>query len=129
MRLTIFAANSYRLLIGNKEYLKQRPFCDLVANKTSAMNRFLLSFTLLVGWCFSGYESCLAAVQTATVRTDSRITYQKITGFGGFVNSPQFAYNYMSSTEIKKLWGNSSTAGYNIMRLYFLSGKRLAPSP
>ncbi|HEX2935393.1 MAG TPA: hypothetical protein VHO72_08565, partial [Bacteroidales bacterium] len=61
--------------------------------------------------------------QTATIRLNSSVTYQKITGFGGFVNSPTFAYNHMSADEIKKLWGKNSEAGYNIMRLYIPIGE------
>ena len=54
----------------------------------------------------------------AKVKIDKSITYQKITGFGGFVCSPQFGYNHMTTTEIQKLWGAGSDGGYNIMRLY-----------
>lgn len=54
----------------------------------------------------------------AKVKIDKNIAYQKVTGFGGFVCSPQFAYNHMTTTEIQKLWGAGSEAGYNIMRLY-----------
>ncbi|MDR6403646.1 MULTISPECIES: T9SS type A sorting domain-containing protein [Chryseobacterium] len=54
----------------------------------------------------------------AKVKIDKSIAYQKITGFGGFVCSPQFGYNHMTTTEIQKLWGAGSVAGYNIMRLY-----------
>ncbi|EJL68842.1 T9SS type A sorting domain-containing protein [Chryseobacterium populi] len=56
--------------------------------------------------------------QLTTVKIDKNITYQKIKGFGGFVCSPQFAYNHMSTSEIQTLWGAGSEAGYNIMRLY-----------
>lgn len=56
--------------------------------------------------------------QLTTVKIDKNITYQKITGFGGFVCSPQFAYNHMTPSEIQTLWGANSEAGYNIMRLY-----------
>ena len=59
----------------------------------------------------------------STVRFDASVTHQKITGFGGFVCSPQFTYNHMSTTEIKKVWGASSTVGCNIMRLYIPIGK------
>ena len=59
----------------------------------------------------------------STVRFDASVTHQKITGFGGFVCSPQFTYNHMSTTEIKKVWGASSTVGCNIMRLYNPIGK------
>lgn len=54
----------------------------------------------------------------AKVKIDKTVAYQKITGFGGFVCSPQFAYNHMTTTEIQKLWGTGSEGGYNIMRLY-----------
>ncbi|MDR7211739.1 T9SS type A sorting domain-containing protein [Flavobacterium piscis] len=56
--------------------------------------------------------------QNAKVQIDKNKTYQKVTGFGGFVCSPQFGYDYMSPDEIKKMWGTNSQAGYNIMRLY-----------
>jgi glucuronoarabinoxylan endo-1,4-beta-xylanase len=56
--------------------------------------------------------------QNAKVQIDKNKTYQKVTGFGGFVCSPQFGYDYMSVDEIKKMWGTNSAAGYNIMRLY-----------
>ena len=58
-----------------------------------------------------------------TVRFDATKTHQHITGFGGFVCSPQFTYNHMSTTEIKKVWGKSSTVGCNIMRLYIPIGR------
>jgi glucuronoarabinoxylan endo-1,4-beta-xylanase len=54
----------------------------------------------------------------AKVKIDKNIVYQKITGFGGFVCSPQFGYNHMTTTEIQQLWGAGSEGGYNIMRLY-----------
>lgn len=56
--------------------------------------------------------------QLTTVKIDKNITYQNIKGFGGFVCSPQFAYNHMSTSEIQTLWGTASEGGYNIMRLY-----------
>lgn len=55
--------------------------------------------------------------QSATLTVNST-TYQKITGFGGFVCSPQFGYDHMTTDEIRKMWGPNSEAGYNIMRLY-----------
>jgi glucuronoarabinoxylan endo-1,4-beta-xylanase len=58
--------------------------------------------------------------QTPKVRIDNTTPRQKITGFGGFVCSPQFAYNHMTPSEIQKMWGTNSEAGYNIMRLYIL---------
>ncbi len=64
------------------------------------------------------FTNANAAVKTATIRINKDIKYQKITGYGGFVNSPQFGYNHMSTTEIKKMWGKNSEGGYNIMRIY-----------
>lgn len=40
--------------------------------------------------------------QSATL-TVNNTTYQKITGFGGFVCSPQFGYNHMTTDEIRKI--------------------------
>jgi glucuronoarabinoxylan endo-1,4-beta-xylanase len=77
------------------------------------MKRLILSLTL---------TTCVLATamsqQTATIRIDSQTRYQHITGFGGFVCSPQFQYNHMSSADIKKVWGAGSTVGCNIMRHY-----------
>ena len=64
-----------------------------------------------------------AQPQTATVVINDKTTHQKITGFGGFVNSPQFGYNHMSEAEIKKIWGNDSETKYNIMRIYISSNE------
>ena len=58
-----------------------------------------------------------------TLRLDATQKHQHITGFGGFVCSPQFGYNHMSTTEIKKVWGPTSTVGCNIMRLYIPIGR------
>ena len=63
-------------------------------------------------------SSAQLSAQNAKVQIDKNKTYQKVTGFGGFVCSPQFGYDYMSPDEIKKMWGTNSEAGYNIMRLY-----------
>ena len=58
-----------------------------------------------------------------TVRFDAIKTHQRITGFGGFVNSPQFTYNHMSDADIRKVWGSASTIGCNIMRVYLPIGR------
>ena len=59
-----------------------------------------------------------------TVRLDATKTYQHITGFGAFVCSPGFAYNHMSTDEIKRVWGPpTNSLGCNIMRLYIPIGK------
>ncbi len=65
----------------------------------------------------------LGFAQNPKVKIDKNISYQKITGFGGFVNSPQFTYNHMTTQEIQTLWGANSVAGYNIMRLYIPENK------
>lgn len=78
---------------------------------------FLLGLVLL----FVFFIPVEGATRSAGVRVDSRTTYQKITGFGGFVCSPSFGYNHMTTAEIQKLWGKNSEAGYNIMRLYIPS--------
>ena len=65
----------------------------------------------------------VAAQTTTTVRLDAQSTHQRITGFGGFVCSPQFQYGHMSDVDIKKVWGTTSTVGCNIMRLYIPIGK------
>ena len=74
---------------------------------------------LLVAFCACGSIQA----QKATLRIDAQTKHQHITGFGGFVCSPQFGYNHMSQAEIKKVWGNGSTVGCNIMRLYIPIGK------
>ena len=63
------------------------------------------------------------AQQKSTLKIDATNQHQRITGFGAFVCSPQFTYNHMSTSEIKKVWGSTSTLGCNIMRLYIPIGK------
>ena len=75
----------------------------------------LAGLLLLSAVCFAQTKS--------TVRFDVQTKYQKITGFGAFVCSPQFAYGHMSDSEIKKVWGPTSTLGCNIMRLYLPIGE------
>ena len=81
------------------------------------MNKGILlaGFILLSTACF--------AQTKGTVRFDTSVKHQHITGFGGFVCSPQFGYGHMSESEIKKVWGPSSTLGCNIMRLYLPVGE------
>ena len=71
--------------------------------------------------------TCLASeaqdTQRATMRIDAGHQHQRITGFGGFVCSPQFQYNHMTSSDINKVWGPASTVGCNIMRLYIPIGR------
>lgn len=79
------------------------------------LKKLLLSIFTVVASC--------AWSQDATVRIDAQKKYQQITGFGGFVCSPQFTYNHMNNAEIDKVWGKSSTVGCNIMRLYIPIGR------
>ena len=72
-------------------------------------------------------SSAQVIAQNAKVQIDKNKKYQQITGFGGFVCSPQFGYNHMSVDEIKKMWGANSETGYNIMRLY-IPGENNWPS-
>jgi len=67
--------------------------------------------------------TAFSQVRNATIKLNKDVSYQKITGFGGFVNSPQFAYNHMSEEEIRKMWGTGSETGYNMMRIYIPIGK------
>lgn len=76
----------------------------------------LINFIIIQ--CICLFFSCFFYGQLTTVKIDKNISYQNIKGFGGFVCSPQFAYNHMSTSEIQTLWGAGSEGGYNIMRLY-----------
>lgn len=76
----------------------------------------LISLITMYSLCL--FFSSVLYGQLTTVKIDKNITYQNIKGFGGFVCSPQFAYNHMSTSEIQTLWGTGSEGGYNIMRLY-----------
>ncbi|HBL73142.1 MAG TPA: hypothetical protein DD409_09855, partial [Bacteroidales bacterium] len=61
-------------------------------------NRFLSLVFLSIATILT-FNPVQAATKTASVRIDSTIKHQRITGFGGFVCSPQFGYNHMSETE------------------------------
>jgi len=80
-------------------------------------NKFIQSTALLCAVLLS-LNFAHAQTRTATVRINNQVAHQRITGFGGFVNSPQFGYNHMSETEIRKIWGKDSETKCNIMRLY-----------
>lgn len=86
------------------------------------MNRFFKRMTM-AALLLAGFSATLSAQTKATVRIDAQVTHQHITGFGGFVCSPQFTYGHMSNTEIAKVWGTTSTVGCNIMRLYIPIGR------
>jgi len=85
------------------------------------MKKNFYTFSVLLS-AFFLLQTPILAQKTATIKINSTVTYQKITGFGGFVCSPSFAYNWMSTDNIRKLWGKNSEAGYNIMRLYIPIG-------
>lgn len=80
---------------------------------------------VFLGFLFS--VSITAANRLATLVIDKNQTYQRITGFGGFVNSPQFQYNHMSEAEIRRLWGKNSETGYTMMRMYLPVGEAYWP--
>lgn len=82
-----------------------------------------LRFALLLTFVVALQDASFSQVKVASVKVNKNTTYQKITGFGGFVNSPQFTYNYMTPAEIQQLWGAASDAGYNIMRMYIPTGE------
>jgi glucuronoarabinoxylan endo-1,4-beta-xylanase len=84
--------------------------------------RLFTSAILIAGLTFL-YTTVSAQALNATIKLNKEVPYQKITGFGGFVNSPQFGYNHMTEAEIRKMWGQSSEAGYNIMRIYIPIGE------
>ena len=79
--------------------------------------------TILLSLMFVALGCIAVHAQRATLRIDAQKKYQRITGFGGFVCSPQFQYNHMSTADIKKVWGPTSTVGCNIMRLYIPVGR------
>ena len=95
---------------------KTRQLWFLAYKELKTMRRNLLLPTLLL-------LSATLFAQSASVRIDANTKHQHITGFGAFVCSPQFAYNHMSTTEIKRVWGPTSTIGCNIMRLYIPIGR------
>ena len=79
---------------------------------------FIISLSLFV------LAMGMMAQKEVTLTLDSQTTHQRITGFGAFVCSPAFAYNHMSTADMKKVWGPESTVGCNIMRLFIPIGKQ-----
>jgi glucuronoarabinoxylan endo-1,4-beta-xylanase len=78
---------------------------------------------VIIACCLLATGWQLSTTAQNTVRIDATKKHQRITGFGGFVCSPSFQYNHMTNAEIDKVWGESSTVGCNIMRLYIPIGK------
>lgn len=67
--------------------------------------------------------SAQAAEQTAGITIDSRVKYQRVTGFGGFSPSPQWSY-WLGDNEMNKLFGKADDQlGLNIVRLYISPNK------
>ena len=62
---------------------------------------------VLIVCCLLAAGCHLSMTAQNTVRIDATKTHQRITGFGGFVCSPSFAYGHMSNAEIDKVWGES----------------------
>ncbi|MPS75171.1 MAG: T9SS type A sorting domain-containing protein [Chryseobacterium sp.] len=86
------------------------------------MNKFITTSIRRITFFVIVLSTFHLIAQTPKVRIDAT-PRQKITGFGGFVCSPQFAYDHMTPAEIEKMWGANSDAGYNIMRLYIPTTK------
>lgn len=64
-----------------------------------------------------------AWAQEATIEIDSRVTYQHVTGFGGFSPSPTWSY-WLGNAEMDKLFGHGEgQLGLNILRLYMANSK------
>jgi glucuronoarabinoxylan endo-1,4-beta-xylanase len=89
--------------------------------KTRLLNQ--LQFLILLLFTIAFQPTLFAQVKIASVKVDKNTAYQKITGFGGFVNSPQFGYNHMTPAEIRQVWGAASQTGCNIMRIYIPTGE------
>ena len=53
-------------------------------------------FAVLMFFCVSALATH-ANNKSATIIIDKNSTFQRISGFGFFVNSPQFAYNQMTT--------------------------------
>lgn len=61
--------------------------------------------------------------RTANIVVDSRVKYQHVTGFGGFIPSPTWSY-WLKDAEINKLFGSESgRLGLNIGRLYIANNR------
>ena len=89
-------------------------------------NKFIRSTALLCVVLLS-QNFAFSQTKTATLAINDQVTYQKITGFGAFVNSPQFAYGAMSEAEIRTVWGAASETNCNIMRIYIPTGSTTNP--
>lgn len=81
------------------------------------MKRLIIGLGALAFGVFGAYA------QEATVEIDSRVTYQHVTGFGGFSPSPTWQY-WLGNAEMDKLFGKGEDQlGLNILRLYMANNK------
>ncbi|HRZ97270.1 MAG TPA: hypothetical protein P5084_06910 [Paludibacter sp.] len=87
------------------------------------MNYITQKLIITFSFAFATFGVINATTQNASLRINKDVTFQKVTGYGGFVNSPQFGYGHMSETEIRKVWGKGSNLGLNIMRIYIPIGE------
>ena len=74
--------------------------------KTLTVKKLICSVAFaLAGANMAAQAAMLGAQQPQRViaKLDATHLHQRITGFGGFVCSPQFQYNHMSTTDIKKV--------------------------
>lgn len=109
--------NCVQSLLGRDKIIDSRRLYPTMT--TIFIKRLFLFFT----FAYFLYNNLYAQSQNASLKINAGVVYQKITGFGGFVNSGTFGYNHMSEAEIRKMWGKESEAGYNIMRLYLPTGE------
>ncbi len=63
---------------------------------------------VLIVCCLLAAGCHLSMTAQNTVRIDATKTHQRITGFGGFVCSPSFAYGHMSNA--RGQWGQVSVS-------------------
>lgn len=101
--------------------MKHAHIAHLFTHRRQSAAAFLLCLLLVAT------TGSIRANERATLRISSIERHQTITGFGGFVCSPQFGYNHMSTAEINLVWGPASQLGCNIMRLYLPIGKNAWP--
>ena len=60
----------------------------------------LLKSAFAVAGLLLSVRTVSAQAINATVKLNKDILYQKISGFGGFVNSPQFGYIYVDNRPV-----------------------------
>lgn len=79
--------------------------------------------TLLSAVCLCMSLPTMAATRDASISIDSRITYQHVSGFGGFSPSPTWSY-WLDDAAMDKLFGKGDNQlGLNILRLYIANNR------